>query len=65
MLNSRGLPLGLSAKLGARGRCLPRARPPSAGISYVADLQQYKARSYPSRRAHGPMHANPRKSLLL
>ncbi len=28
MLNLRGSPLGLSTRLGARGRCLPRARPP-------------------------------------
>ncbi len=28
ILKVRGRPLGLSARLGARGRCLPRARPP-------------------------------------
>lgn len=29
ILKVRGRPLGLSTRLGARGRCLPRARPPT------------------------------------
>ena len=33
MLKDRGRPLGLSARLGARGFRLPRARPPKYGIS--------------------------------
>jgi hypothetical protein len=37
MLKARGR--GLSAKLGALGRCFPLALPPTTGSSYIADRQ--------------------------
>jgi len=40
MLNPLGLPLGLSFKLGALGRGLFLARPPTTGISYVMTRKQ-------------------------
>jgi hypothetical protein len=36
-LNCRRCPSGRSLRLGARGRCRPRARPPICGSSKVAD----------------------------
>lgn len=38
-------PLGRSVRLGALGRCLPRARPPTTGISYVAARHRYSRMS--------------------
>lgn len=36
-LNCRRCPSGRALRLGARGRCRPRARPPTCGSSKVAD----------------------------
>lgn len=44
-LKRRLCPSGRSLRLGARGRCRPRARPPICGSSKVADRQMYKMMS--------------------
>lgn len=47
-------PEGRSLMLGARGRCLPRARPPMTGSSYVAARQKYRRMSYTMMKSQGP-----------
>ena len=47
-------PSGRSFRLGARGRCRPRARPPTCGSSKVADRHRYRTMSYARRAIHGP-----------
>jgi hypothetical protein len=53
-LKPRRCPSGRAFRLGARGRCLPRARPPICGSSKVADRHRYRTTSYTSRATHGP-----------
>jgi hypothetical protein len=62
ILNVLARPLGRSAKVGARGFCLPLARPPKYGISYVAARAMYRTRSYTMRINHGPMVRMPKRS---
>lgn len=45
ILNVRARPFGLSARLGARGLCLPRALPPKNGISYAVDRKRKRRTS--------------------
>lgn len=53
-LKRRRCPSGRSFRLGARGRCRPRARPPICGSSKVAVRHRYRAMSYTRRATHGP-----------
>jgi hypothetical protein len=58
--NALRCPSGRSFKLGARGRCWPRARPPIQGKSQRIMRYSHIAASRRMRNAQGPMVIRPR-----
>jgi hypothetical protein len=53
---------GSSFRLGALGRCMPLALPPTQGILYVTSRQVYSAMSKMMRASHGQIVTRPRKN---
>lgn len=60
--NALHCPPGRSFKLGARGRCRPRARPPTQGTSQRISRYIQMIASRNMRKAQGPIVMRPRKN---